>query len=874
RMDDRMGVRSIRTDGNYDDHIDVFWLPAGSNGEMNELHYDDGLLAGGAYMINRSDIIATRFDPPGVYDILSLSIYILTRDDQQRFGLDENGNNALFFKVFAENPDNGMPGDLIIDEWVDEHFGWNVDDGWTTIEIDDKRFLDGPIYFGWDRDPSRMYRDEEIGGLDQSFDHEGTCFLRIDDNWFEYNEFPGDMMVRMVIWNHFAGEEQRLSPSGSRIARAVQPAGADFSSVRLVNPAAPTAVMTGDPFDWRTIFERIRSPRRDLFLHYQIYVDDQLIDEEIHEPFWQHDVGSDHENEEYIYRVEAVYETGEELGDAEAAGVANMPPMPPGNWWILNDGNRFVLSWDFPLLNEDSSDCVDFAGVQVFMSDRLAAVVDGENNSWSGEIEEGGEGWYNFRLIAFDEVPNMSRPLDFTAPLGVSALYGFERNEDDIVEAEPRFDGWEWSRNALHGPRGAHSGSYYWATRPFEGHYEDDADWLLTTLTEFRVETDAARLDFYQYYATEAGHDGGQVLISVDDGEWRLLEPDGGYPDQSVAGLRNTPGFTGATDDWELVSFDLSQYRNSTIRLRWWFASDPSISWYAGWYIDDLALWGCRVPDYASALGTVTDQDGAPVSEARVTCGGTSGLTDDDGNFNLTGILPGEYTVIASKPGYRGVNIQVALEPAENRELHLEIYHPRLDVDADQFGYVLGGGDGLDLNVTLSNTGDEPQPYLVRLEASTGGMRDAGDDRLLRGTGQRLTPARDDPWDTLFDFNLTEITGLERIVGAEFAGDRFFVTSGDPHRSAAVVVLDRDGNAISIFNQPFEQVGWGLRDLAWDGSLLYGSQDGDICSFDLDGNGVGRFEGAPLALNRALAYDPEADAFWATEWGEAWYLVD
>lgn len=889
-MDDRLGVRSVRADGYHDDRIELVWLEAGANGIDSLLQWDDGELANGVYMFNRNDIIAVRFEPEGVYDILSLSIYILTDDDLDDFGLPNNWDNSLFFKVFIEDPETGLPGELVIDEEVREHFD---DVGWTTINIEDARFLEGPVFFGWHHDPNQGNR-YEIAGLDPEFDNEGTHFVRIDDEWSEYNRLTGDMMARMVIWKHFedGGGERAPTPARAlrRTERAVNllrltdRATDKNNNIKLINPAFTFTRKTGEPFNWREIYSRLEYPRRDPFISYLVYVDGEpeITDEDDYiDTDWTHYVGSDGEDEEHTYRVTALYTDDDERGDAEVTTQCNMPPGSISFVRVDNDGLDFTIRWTVPEINEDGSDCEDFNGTQVYFNDDLVAELGADELSWNGPMELGEEGWYDFRLIAFDEVPNLSRPLEFQAPLGVAEIYTFEWQREEVFTADPEAGGWERSDDNDCGPCGAHSGRYYWATRPIDRHdddridgrYLDNVDWSITTVSEYLIESESAGLDFYHYFSTEEGHDGGHILISVDGGSWEIIEPEGEYPDRRIAALRNEPGYSGDNGAWVLASFDLTPYIDHAVRFKWRFASDASISWFAGWYIDDMVLWGCSEIKYARVSGSVRDQNERPVTDAVVSIGRSFTTSDDEGQFVLTHVFPGETVITAFKPGYPDVESELEVEPDGEHQVDLEMYHPQVEADPDEIAYFLGGNDNVDTEFILSNRSEIPLSYHIILRSALGGMRDLTLKRTLRSI-DRGELERDDPWDVIFDFNLTQITGLERIMGAEFADNRFFITAGDPVRGAVVAVTDRNGGLTAVFDQPFEPVGWGMRDLAWDGEFLYASQNRNIVAFTLEGEALDWTISSPLTLNRALAYDPEVDGFWTAEWNDPFYLID
>ena len=876
-LNDQDRVRSIRTDGYRDDSIDLVWLPPGTGGEDVRMRFHDGVLANGMYLINPEDIIATRFEPEGTFDVVELAIYTLRRNGPLggANGWPDFGMDNIYLKIFSENPETGMPDEMLFERLMTSRLRNRII-GWDTTTVRDLRFLEGPFYFGWQQDQADAGYDAV--GLDDEYDNEGTSFIRFDDEWRRYDQMAGDQMVEAVIWSHFEEREMRLSPQVRRV-RSVDDGEvdlADYMSVRLMNPASPGIVLPDAAINWNDIFRNYHRPSRDEVTGYMVYVDgepalQEMLDAGITE--WTHIIGSENENRQYEYSVSVFFPEGEEFIEFESdavSEVANMPPFSPGDVTIVTQGLNFTVSWQEPLSNEDGSACVDYAGCDIFINDELAATVEAPADSWEGAIQEGGEGWYDFRLVVFDEVPNRSVPVERTAPLGLAVVYDFEVNTP-VFEVDPMFQAWSRSSNMRYGPEEAHSGNYAWATYPSAREYGNNADWKISTRDEFLIRSESARLEFFHFMESETGHDGGQVLISANGGDWAVIEPVDNYPDRTVAGLRNTPGYTGQTGGWTLATFELGEYVNALVRFRWRFGSDQSIRNYPGWYIDDVVLWGCSIPEYALAAGTVTDQDENPVENVLVTDGRNSVFTNGEGSYFLQRILPGEAEITFSKPGYQPAGFELQLEPGENLVLSCELVRAAIAVQPEEFDFVLGGNDRLQSALTVSNLTEILLPYWIRVSSVPDNMRDNTRRQARNISGD---VERDDPWDIVFDVNILQSTGHRRIMGAEFAGDHFYLTSADRNRGGVVLVLDWQGRHVDTFNQPVEIAGWGLRDLAWDGEFLYGSQGRTIYAFSTAGELAGEQQGAPLTVNRALAYDPVTDGFWAGEWDSPWYLVD
>jgi len=133
----------------------------------------------------------------------------------------------------------------------------------------------------------------------------------------------------------------------------------------------------------------------------------------------------------------------------------------------------------------------------------------------------------------------------------------------------------------------------------------------------------------------------------------------------------------------------------------------------------------------------------------------------------------------------------------------------------------------------------------------------------------------DDMWDMIW-FSDAGITCADnQLLGGEFAGGQYYITGGnnavDPNK---LYILDADGMLLNTVDQ-WSAAGWGWRDLAYDGMYLYGSDDGVVDAFDLDGNAVPEMNiNTSISINRALAYDPVQDHFWSKSFGDPLYEFD
>jgi subtilisin family serine protease len=177
-------------------------------------------------------------------------------------------------------------------------------------------------------------------------------------------------------------------------------------------------------------------------------------------------------------------------------------------------------------------------------------------------------------------------PVDGDAELNF-ALTPFESFENN----NGRWEGegvWEWGEPNS-GPGSAYDGLKVWAT-VLNGQYPNNVDDGLET-TSYLVEESSAAFTFYHWYNIESGWDGGNVSISTDGGNiWNIIEPEGGYPDNSIYGLDGDPGFTGTTD-WTQAIFPIGDFVDDTVRFRFRFGTDGSVT-RDGWYLDAVVAPG------------------------------------------------------------------------------------------------------------------------------------------------------------------------------------------------------------------------------------------------------------------------------------------
>ncbi|MBN1756180.1 T9SS type A sorting domain-containing protein [bacterium] len=262
----------------------------------------------------------------------------------------------------------------------------------------------------------------------------------------------------------------------------------------------------------------------------------------------------------------------------------------------------------------------------------------------------------------------------------ISPVYhnDFDLSGDDFLEDVTDSGCWQWGNPSGPGPASAHSGSYCFGTR-IAGDYPNSANSYLYFPRMALEGTNYPYLDFWHWYDTDEGQDGGNLQISTNDGvSWSIIIPDGGYPTSSMGSgtsLAGQPAFSGDSEGWQKANFDLSFYMHEEVRIRFHFASDE-MGHSPGWYIDDASL----IENFGFLMGqvdlTYEENDGGAI--VQIVEQGLCDTTDTEGYYYIDSVMVGTYTILTTAyeyaPGEANVNITRLDTVSQNFTLFPQIY--------------------------------------------------------------------------------------------------------------------------------------------------------------------------------------------------------
>ncbi|MBZ0263505.1 carboxypeptidase regulatory-like domain-containing protein [bacterium] len=304
-----------------------------------------------------------------------------------------------------------------------------------------------------------------------------------------------------------------------------------------------------------------------------------------------------------------------------------------------------------------------------------------------------------------------------TVDAEMEAVPGGQENTyfDDFEEDGGLFEAnnaWAWGEPTVN-PNDAYSGTHAWSTY-MNANYNNNDDALLTTAVEWTLETWDAYVTYWHWFNYENSWDGYNFQISTDAGNtWNVIDPEGGYPDDSVVGLDGQPGFTANGAQWTQVTFDLTAYLGETVKLRFRHGTDGSVNGYPGVTFDDFEIY--LAPTTTGTVeGIVSDNStGDPVEGALVDFDGFTGVTDGDGYYFIDDVWATTYTAVVSAEGFWPAMVDVEVVEGDNVfDFGLDC-GPEGTVDPEFFEFDVGWLGGATDILTVGNIGCSDMDFEV-----------------------------------------------------------------------------------------------------------------------------------------------------------------
>ncbi|NQT33816.1 T9SS type A sorting domain-containing protein [bacterium] len=256
-----------------------------------------------------------------------------------------------------------------------------------------------------------------------------------------------------------------------------------------------------------------------------------------------------------------------------------------------------------------------------------------------------------------------------------------------------------------------------------------------------------------------------------------------------------------------------------------------------------------RLPEQGWIGGYVTDAaTEEPLPRVWVSTVWGQGLyTDTTGFWEMEGLLTDyEFEVNFHKPGWND-SLLTGFElenPEDSIRIDVALLHPEFRLSTERIETSLSPGLVWETEFELFNDGNGTLEWSVE---------------------KRLPDnAQFDPWELRQSYSVSDTVHDTRIEGVVFVDDHFYISGANiwdrEDGVNMIYVLNRDGELIRGFQQPGDSR-YGMRDLAWDGELLWGSGADSVYGFTPEGVHVKSFLG-PYVTNSPITWDPDREVLW------------
>jgi hypothetical protein len=259
--------------------------------------------------------------------------------------------------------------------------------------------------------------------------------------------------------------------------------------------------------------------------------------------------------------------------------------------------------------------------------------------------------------------------------------------------------------------------------------------------------------------------------------------------------------------------------------------------------------------------GHVTDfATGEPIEGAHVyTDYKFETYTDSAGYWEFYEALAEQsFTITASFPEYNdSTHTNLQINDRDTTEINFALLHPEFEPSVWEINSLLDPDWRTEIPFSIQNTGNGPLDWSL--------------DRTLPEN------ADFDPWEQRLSHPASEITGDARLEGVVYVDGTFYVCGSNIRSGVDTTNMIYAISTEGELERSFPQLGdsrYGMKDLAWDGELIWGTDDGIIIGFTTDGDSVTSFDGPDGALN-AITWDPDREVIWvARKTGRSIYALN
>ncbi|NQT35558.1 T9SS type A sorting domain-containing protein [bacterium] len=245
-------------------------------------------------------------------------------------------------------------------------------------------------------------------------------------------------------------------------------------------------------------------------------------------------------------------------------------------------------------------------------------------------------------------------------------------------------------------------------------------------------------------------------------------------------------------------------------------------------------------PQGVLMFGHVSDDANAcPIENALVsTTFGDTVFSDENGNWSIGPSMIGNFNITVHKPGYLDSTLtEMLLEHFDTLEINIALLHPEFRLSRDEVIVELNPGDSARFELEIENNGNG------RLEYSS--------SKQMPGF---------EPWRLINRIELGEEDDY-RYYGVILIDGLYFYLSVHTPDGNKIFVIYEDGELLDQFFQPGDSR-FGIRDLAWDGELIWGTDGETVYGFDLGGDVDRSWDIQGDRYSSSITWDHKDEILW------------
>jgi len=242
---------------------------------------------------------------------------------------------------------------------------------------------------------------------------------------------------------------------------------------------------------------------------------------------------------------------------------------------------------------------------------------------------------------------------------------------------------------------------------------------------------------------------------------------------------------------------------------------------------------------YGHVIDSANDN---PISGALVfTSFGQGTNTDDNGYWIIEDAFAEvPFNVTARIQGFNDSTLTgFELEEDDTLEIDFALLHPEFEPSTLNLSAVIDPGVQTELPFRIDNNGNGILEWML-------------DARLPGNAGM-------EPWRMRQDYLIGQTLDDSRILGVVFFDSLFYV-SGANDGNPTIYIINKDGELIDTLAQPGEN-NRGMKDLAYDGELIWGSIGNTVYGLTPEGEVVRSFQG-PYDIISLITWDPDRECLW------------